>query len=750
MRAGDQTASPLREAAVGMLGWAFAAAVGAAPATVRQVYEVPRTAGEVRVDGRLDEAAWESAALIEARFETHPGNNTPAPVRTVARLMYDPTTLYVGIEALDPEPGKIRAHYSARDTAFLDDFVGIIIDTFDDARRGYEFFVNPLGVQMDLVVNDITGNEDESWDAIWSSAGRMTPEGFVVEMAIPFAQLRFPRGGRSMTWGLDVARVWPRDRRFVLNSQPRNRDLSCYLCQISRISGFAGAVPGRNIELDPTLTATAWQARADLPHGALSDAETDVEAGVTARWGVTPNLTLSTAVNPDFSHVEADAGQLDVNRQFALFFAERRPFFLEGADTYDTPIDAVYTRTVADPVWGAKITGKEGRHTIGVYAARDDVTNILLPGAEGSDLTSLAETGTSGVARYRLDIGATSSLGVLATGRRAGDYSNGVAGLDTKIRLGPADTVEFQFLSSATEYPEAIREEFGQPGGTLSGQAFAAEYDHTTRDWSWDAEFESYDRGFRADSGFVPQVGYREGRLALERRWWGTPGDRLSQIELGGEWDRSEDSDGNLLEEELEAWLSLSGPRQSYLNLGAGVRERGYRGEAFDQWFVNLNGSARPNSVFEVEVAVNAGNQLDYANVRNGDRLRLAPYLTWKPGRHLSLSLSHAFELLDVEAGRLYTANLTEMRAAYQFGTRTFVRWISQYTEVERDPALYGEHVERREREWFNQLLFSYTLNPQTVVFAGYSDARDGLGDGANLALRDRTFFVKLGYAWLL
>src|SRR5581483_3708492 len=235
------------------------------------------------------------------------GDSVPATARTEMWLTYDHHALYVAVRAQDPQPRQVLARLRDRDNAFQDDFVGVVLDTFDDEHRAFEFFVNPLGVQMDLTQNDVTNNEDSSWDAIWDSAGRLTATGYEVEMAIPFSSLRFPRTAGPQVWGIDAVRIWPRDQRRKLELVPIDRGHNCTLCQEAKLVGLEGIAPGRNVELDPTVTSESTGVRGDDDRFARRD---KVDPGITARWGLTPGVTLNAAVNPDFSQVEADAAQL--------------------------------------------------------------------------------------------------------------------------------------------------------------------------------------------------------------------------------------------------------------------------------------------------------------------------------------------------------------------------------------------------------------------------------------------------------
>ncbi len=218
---------------------------------------------------------------------------------------------------------------------------------------------------MDLIRNDLAGNrnqEDPTWDAIWTSAGELTDDGYVVEMAIPFTSLRFQHRPGEQTWGFSLFRAYPRSTRHEIYNNPYDRNLSCSLCQTEKLVGFSGVKPGRDLELTPTLTGLRVDEREEFDDPELVEGDAEAQVGITARWGITPNMSLLGTLNPDFSQVESDAARLQVNNQFALFFSEKRPFFLEGADLFQTFFRTVHTRVVADPSWGLKVTGKEKRN----------------------------------------------------------------------------------------------------------------------------------------------------------------------------------------------------------------------------------------------------------------------------------------------------------------------------------------------------------------------------------------------------
>ena len=727
-----------------------AAADAAEGVTVDGTWFVPRTESEIKIDARLDEPAWGRALEVEIKYETRPGENVPARVRTFAYVTFDERSLYVAFKALDPDPKKIRAHLSDRDTAWNDDWVGVVLDTFNDERRAFEFFVNPLGVQMDMIQDDVTRREDAAWDAIWSSEGRLTEEGYVVELAIPFYSLRFPSGSGVQTWGVDLLRNYPRSDRVRLRSQPEDRDLNCYLCQISKMSGFDNITAGRNIELVPTVVSGRTDAREDSSSTELAEGDFESEVGFTAKWGVTPNLTFLGTINPDFSQVEADVAQLDVNTQFALFFPERRPFFMDGADFFDTPLGAVFTRNVADPDWGVKLTGKMQANGIGVFAAQDAVTNLIFPGSQGSSGESFDFETLDSVVRYRRDVGENSALGAIVTNRAGDDYSNLVAGVDGVIRFMESNSVTFQYLGSQTEYPMEIVEDYEQPLGSFSDEAYRVALNHNSRNWNAWARYEDIGTDFRSDMGFMPRVDYEMVVGGAQHIWWGEDKDWWTSIRFGGDWDRTRDQSGQVLEQETELFGTLSGPRQSFLWFGGGTRDRHFDGVDFDdQRFVNSWFEIQPTGSLFFGMFTGLGDTIDFANTQPAEQIIWEPQVRYNIGKHIKINLSYEMQRLDRDEGELFEASLTQLRFVYQFNVRTFARLIAQYSDIVRNPELYDDEVDAQNEQLFTQLLFSYKLNPRTVAFVGYSETRVG-ENGSSAIADDRSVFVKIGYSWIL
>ncbi len=715
--------------------------------TSEDPYLVPRTDCSISVDAFLDEDAWDEALVLAANVEVEPGENVEAPVKTEAFLTYDSENFYAAFRCYDPDPEAVTAHITDRDhVPSSNDWIALILDTFNDERRSFDVLVNPAGVQEDFIETATGGG---SWDAIWDSAGRITEWGYVVELAVPFKQLRFQRSDGPQIWGLDIVRSYPREHRYHIGAFPRDRGNNCYLCQAVKISGFEGVLPGNNIEIVPTLTGVNTAVREEFPGGPFTTETEEVEFGVTGKWGLTPNLTMSGTVNPDFAEVEADAVQLDINSPFALSFSERRPFFLEGGDFFGTLKQAFYSRAVRDPLWGVKLTGKEGDHTIGVGIMRDEITNVLIPGSEYSRGRTLDHETTDSILRYKLDVGSNYTLGALATDRRNGEYTNTVLGADADLKFTRSDQVQLQALWSTTEYPDEIVADFDQPSGEFDDTFLAFEYDHDGRNAYWWADYDVCGPDFRADLGFIPRVGFRNIEGGGMYTWYADPPRWWTRVTPSYDAWYYEDWDHHLLQAGQTFSVNGNGALQSWFYAGTNLFREGYQGEEYDLTSYNVSTGFRPNRVVYLEASTGFGDRIDYANGGEGDRLRVSGEVSLNLGKHLQGEIEHTYERFDVTGGRLYTANISELKTIYQFNVRTFLRAILQYEDYELDPALYTEDVPSEERGLSSQLLFSYKLNPQTVVFLGYSGGLFGDQD-IELTEHDRTFFVKLGYAWLL
>lgn len=709
----------------------------------RSLPEVPKISEKIVIDGRFDEPAWEKAVEMELEYETDPGENIPALVKTTVWMFHDRHCLYFGLKCFDPDPSKIRSRYSIRDEIDADDLININLDTFNDERRNFFFGCNPLGVQRDGV-ETVGGNL--SWDAIWESAGRIDAEGYSIEIAIPFSSLQFQRTSGPQTWGLDISRWYPRSQRHRLGLVKIDRNNNSYQSQFLKIRGFAGIKPGKHVEIVPTLTGIKSDAREEFPSGDYSPVSQKLDPGLTVQWGMTPNLNLNGTLNPDFSQVEADARQLDINQPFALFYQEKRPFFTEGGDFFTTPFNAVYTRTLRDPLWGFKLSGKEGANTIGAYFVRDGLTNLIFPGSQGSQSASVGTPSSGLVLRYKRDFGNQYTLGALLTSRQGDDYFNRVFGIDGEARFTNRNRFSFQFLGSSTRYPGGLADEYSQPVKTLNDRAFCLAYNYQSRNFNAYVNYTDVGSRFRADLGFMPRVDFRQVNSGLNYSWIRSQG-WWSLIQAGYQFSYSEDQQSRLLFRENSLFFFFRGALQSFFQGGVDHAREIYADRIFDQLSAGMFLMFQPSADLQVRINAACGDRIDYANVRPGNRFQINPSLNFNLGRHLTFALDHNFERMSVDTVRLYTANITQGMAVFHLNTRIFFRVIGQYVDYNYNVDHYTFPVDPEFRQFFSQFLFSYKLNPRTVLFLGYSDNARGTQD-YSLIRSDRTLFLKLSYSW--
>ncbi len=407
----------------------------------------------------------------------------------------------------------------------------------------------------------------------------------------------------------------------------------------------------------------------------------------------------------------------------------------------------MFTRTVVDPDGGLKLTGKLGKSAIGFFGAYDRVNNLVFPSNQGSASDSFDQDVTSGVFRYRRDVGRNSTVGILYTGRITENYFNHVAGFDGFLRLSRTKSFSFQYLHSETDYPEDVSLTYGQAFGDFGGDAFRAEFQHFGRDWMYVATYRDLSPGFRADSGYIPRVDTRSVSGTLARIQWGKSDGWFTQIVLGIEGDLTYDHEGNQTDRHLGLIWRYQGPLQSMIVVGYSrdmelYLDRSYEIERFI-WMYEL----KPAGDLRFGLSLQHGDSVDYHNQRRAKGIALLPNAELSLGRHVNINLMHAFENLGLENEKIYTASLTQVRFIYNLNVRTFIRAIVQYLDVSRNPDLYLFPVPPKTNTLFTQFLFSYKLNPQTVLFLGYSD--NYLGQtGVDILQTDRTFFVKFGYAW--
>src|SRR3989454_3315866 len=342
---------------------------------------IPRIEASVPVEGVLDEPVWLSAARLVGFSQYRPVDGRPATDSTQVLVWYAPDAVYFGIRAYEAHGNVVRATLADRDNIDADDRIQILLDTFNDRRRALLFAINPLGVQQDGVRSEglagaaggqnagfrFDGVVDLNPDYVYESKGRVTPWGYEVEVRIPFKSLRY-QSGATQDWGIQIIRT-TQHTGYEDTWAPVVRASASFLIQSGTLKALTGLRRGLVMDVAPEFTSRLDGA--PVSPTSYRYHNIDPELGVNVRWGVTQNLSAAGTVNPDFSQVEADVGQVTVNQRFALFFPEKRPFFLEGLEQFDTPNALIYTRRITSPIVGAKLTGKVGG-TAGAYIGSVD------------------------------------------------------------------------------------------------------------------------------------------------------------------------------------------------------------------------------------------------------------------------------------------------------------------------------------------------------------------------------------------
>ncbi len=703
---------------------------------------VPRAASSIEIDGALNDAAWQNAAVFDKFYETSPSDNIPAKVRTVAYITYDSRYFYIGIRADDPDPSKIRAPFVDRDGVIgTDDNIAIFLDTRNDKRSAIELRVNPRGIQADGIFNDANGNEDFSPDFYYDTAAQITSEGWTAEFRIPFSSLRYSSAD-PQTWNILVWRNYPRDYRYAFHSAPLPRDGNCIICLTHALTGLTGLPEASHFIAAPYVTAQ----HASRPEGGrlgndLESGEVDPDAGLDVKWTPSQNHAVDLTLNPDFSQIEADEPQILVNQRFAVFVAEKRPFFLEGFDLYDTPMQVAWTRTIADPGAGARVTGKVGSTAYTILTTKDDGGAFtIIPGPTRSGFALLDRKSYATIARVRHDLG-SSFVGAVLTDREIdGGGHNRVIGPDFQWRL-PAHTFTAQLLYSDTVNPPEWNLE------SSSSHALEASWDHQTRTYDSGIEYSDIGDGFRADLGFLPQVGYRELVGYYGRRYY--PEGKLRFVRPSIVVDQQQDRDGDKIYELVSLGVGGFGVK----NTNFGVLLRSERilvaDELLRQDYVQINYQFDPHRrIPRITLGLRVGDQIDFDNAREGEGLSLSAAVTARPHDRLDLQFTVGRDTVDIDGERLFTAMFERLRAQYSFSAKSLLRVIAQYVHNDYNPALYTFPIGEKDGSFLGSVLYSYKVNWQTVLFVGYGDDRILLEDD-RLAPRSRSLFMKLSYAFI-
>ena len=765
---------------------ALAQNAGTFDGSARQIeVPIPRLTSEIRVDGVLDEAVWSQAARLSGFNQYRPVDGRPADDSTVVLVFYSPTAIHFGVRAYEGHGDVVRATLADRDNIGADDRVQLLLDTYDDNRRALLFAVNPLGVQQDGVQSEgfdpsqsaggrFDGVVDISPDFNFDSRGHVTPWGYEIEVRIPFKTLRY-QAADPQRWGLQITRVTQHSGHEDTWT-PAVRANASFLVQSGRLTGLTGLHRGLVLEVDPEFTSSV--AGAPGVNKAWQYSDPTAELGGNVRWGVTPNYTVNATVNPDFSQVESDVGQVTVNERFALFFPEKRPFFLDGLEQYDTPNRLIYTRQIHEPLGGVKLTGKSGGTAVAYLGAADD--------RQYSD--NGKDAAIFNLLRVRRDLGASSTIGVVHTDRIEGNGYNRVSGADARVIWRKIWYSQAQLAGAWT------RDDFGSRNGALWDVTFA---DRTGRAYGNHFELFGISNDFEARSGFVPRTGIVTGSAANRFSLYGKPGAPVEQLTTflvaAPVWLYGEFGRGGTFEGEFSQFVqaSLRGGWSLRANV-ANAHQRfdsltygGYRVvNGIDTTaFANPHGQyglwrgsagvSTPNRALSFSFDAGYGETVIFAEAARG-RFRSATLSSsWHPNTSLRIatSLVHQRIARERDGSRFSTATIPRIKAEYQLARAIFLRYIGQYVALDRTAlvdartgrpllaspsgaARFGPSDVLIANDFRNDLLFSYKPTPGTVFFVGYgaslTEPTAFAFQSSSLRRVSDGFFLKASYRYRL
>ena len=709
-----------------------------------ETYTFQYAKNPIIVDGVIDEKEWSGAQPVSIRYEVSPRENTPAPVRTDVLLKYDEKNIYIAFQAFDPDVRQIRAQYSDRDSIGGQDCVSVYLDTFDDQKKCYVFACNPLGIQQDSVKAD-GESEDLSWDTIWVSKGIVNGHGFSVEMSIPFKALTYPSRKNEQVWRISLFRQYPREFNRQLLSNKRDRNHSNYMSDFNTAKGIVKTNSIKELEINPSVVYSSARSRAHFGDS-LGEFQGSSSIGLDVRYSPASNMIINSTFNPDFTQVEADALQLDINRRFTLYYEEKRPFFLEENTQFQTLDDVFYSRTVSDPSVGAKITGKTDSYSYGAFVVQDSITNFINPGQQESSLISWDHSSTASVLRFSRNVFRKSSLGFIFTNRNGGDYSNNVFGVDGRVYLSSADTIDFQGLLSKTQNPTVSNND-SLNGGKKSGNSFNFLYYHDSRNWS--IRFHSIRRtkDFRADLGYITQVDFQKTLGYFGRNYFPKNDSFISEYQYRIEGSITKDLDGNTLESAFELRNRLYFQKQSYLLLYGGKKREFYKQKEYRYSYFRLLYGCEPSKFFSFDLDMNGGKKIDYVNNRLGDYISLQANAKFKFSVHSTIDVDCSRERLKIGSEELYNASILQLKWLYNFSSTFFVKTIVHHTHIKRNQDLYADFVNSDSKKTYAQILLNYKVNPKTLCYLGFSSA--GFENELNPRQTfNQTLFFKVSYVF--
>jgi hypothetical protein len=738
-------------AAVAIAG--LSPSASAQTSTRGETYTITRAKGPIVIDGTLNDEGWRDALRIERWYEINPGDNIEPPVKSIGYLTYDDKFFYAGFEFDDPNPKGIISPFGDHD--YLQgnaDFGGLFLDTRNDGHTAYEFQVTAHNVQFDAVMDDNGGGENASPDFFWESATHITDHGWTLEIRIPFSSLRY-RNRDPQTWGVMLWRNYARDFRHQIMSVKQPRGSQCFVCRENSLTGLSGLPSGGHLIAAPYVTAAQAAHPAGDPGTPLVNDPLQHKVGIDVKYTPNADNTLDGTIRPDFSQIESDTAQISTNQRFALFFPEKRPFFLEGVELLSTPIQAVYTRTITAPDWGGRATGKlAGVNYTALVAEDAGGGSIVVPGPTASSFAPQDFQSTVFIGRARRDFGQSFASVLVADRENGADGHNRVMGPDVQWRVHNTETFVGQWLMSDTMTPNRPDANAAWTGNTMTSSAGQVSWSHNTPHYDAFTTYKEFGSGFRADSGFVPQVGYRE--QYGETGWTFRPHGFFSRVRTFVMLDQQQERDGGaLIFHQITPAVGMDTLFNGFMQFRFVTDRVRATDVTFPRRQFGFIATFSPTRRFtNLGVDGLVGQDTDFVNIRPGRGGHLNLNATINATEHLVFDLVANTAWLHVDdtvgvSRPLFTARVERVRANYTFTARSFVRLIGQYVSTDRDPALYRQSTAAHDGVFSGSALLAYKINWQSVLFVGYGDDR-ALDEQQRLQPSDRQIFVKLSYAF--
>ncbi len=729
---------------------------------------------KVAIDGRLDEAVWTRASVLTGFSQYNPVDNRPAEDSTEILIWYAPTAIYFGIRAFEPH-GIVNATLADRDKIDSDDRIELLLDTFNDHRLALSFAVNPLGIQADGFRNNASITKaDFTSDFVFESKGRLTEYGYEVEIRIPFKSIRY-QSSEVQNWGINVIRV-VQHSGYENTWTPARQGGGPLTSQSGQLVGLTKLQRGLVLDVNPFALEKVNGAPPAVPATGWNY-QNGTETGFSTRWGITPNLALDGAVNPDFSQVEADAGQIPQDVRFANSFSEKRPFFLDGIEKFNTLGQLIYTRRLADPVAAVRATGKLSGTDIGFVSGVDDKTT-----------SSTGSHPIYNLLRLRRDIGVQSYAGLAYTDKVDGGTYSRMAEGDVKLVWKRQYYVDLQGAWSAARTTAT--------GATIHDPLWLGAFDCTGNFFGCRYQLKGVGPNFRADGGFVNRTGYVEttsiNRFTVIQGKRGAMVEKLNlRLSTSWLWGYQEFSPTEIPRETKAAFTIPTNARGGW-TVTPGLNWEtyrfdpaaytGYRLERIVGGVTDTVAYTLPARINDVVYGSLQVSTPQYPRFALSSTVRLGMDANFlEPARTSVLSLTAASDVRptdklrinaqynmvrrnrEVDGTRFSTQHIPRLKVEYQLARPIFLRFVGQYsiseTAAYRDPVTgypillrSGSRYVKSASVATNDLrmdwLFSFRPNPGTVVFFGYGSS---LTETDPFAFQDVRrvrdgFFIKLSY----